>query len=41
MIRGLGAALESLVYQPSRLRLNCEGTGEPQKVLDVKHYLGG
>lgn len=33
--------LESLVCQPSRLRLNCKGTGKPQKLLDVKHYFGG
>lgn len=39
-IRGLGIVLESLECQPSRLRLNCKGTGKPQKLLDVKHYFG-
>lgn len=32
----LGAGLQDLVYQPSRLRLYRTGTGEPQQVLGVK-----
>lgn len=40
MVRGMGAGLEDLVSQTNRLRLDCTGPREPQKVLCVKQCFG-